>query len=118
MQRTNDDVGWTTATDAVVAQIAAWRRDHSRATLSEIEDAVDEQLARLRQHLVEERIQAHSLADEAQSPERRVCPGCGGALRSHGKKPRTLLTKQGGALALHRTYWWCPRCRAGLFPPG
>jgi hypothetical protein len=118
MRRSSGKPGWSAETDAVLAAIAAWGRDHPRATLAEIEDAVDEQVARLRQHLVEERLQAHALADEARSPERRVCPGCGGAMRSHGKKPRTLTTKQGGALELDRTYWWCPRCRAGLFPPG
>jgi ribosomal protein S27AE len=60
----------------------------------------------------------HGLAEEGRSPEQRVCPECGGVMRAHGKKPRTLRTKQGGALDLERTYWWCPRCRAGLFPPG
>lgn len=118
MRRTSDTPGWTAETDAVVATIETWRRDHPRATLTEIEDAVDEQVARLRQHLVEESLQAHALGDEARSPERRVCPGCGGAMRSHGKKPRTLMTKQGGALELDRTFWRCPRCRAGFFPPG
>lgn len=118
MRHSNEKPGWSAETAAVLAEIGAWGRAHPRATLSEIEDAVDEQVARLRQQLVEERIQAHALADEARSPERRVCPECGGALQAHGKKPRMLTTKQGGALALDRTYWWCPRCRAGLFPPG
>lgn len=118
MRGSSEDSGWSVAADAVLSEIAAWGRTHPRATLAEIEDAVDEQVARLRQHLVEERIAAHALADTARSPERRVCPGCGGAMQSHGKKSRTLRTKQGGALELERTYWSCPRCRAGLFPPG
>ena len=118
MRRTSEKPGWTAQTEAVITEIAAWGREHPRATLSEIEDAIDEQVARLRQHLVEERIQAHALADEARSRERSICPGCGGAIQSHGKKRRTLTTKQGGALDVERTYWWCPRCRAGLFPPG
>jgi rubrerythrin len=103
---------------AVLAEIAAWGREHRRATLAEIEDAVDERLGRLRQQLVEEQIAAHGLAEEVPSSEPWVCPDCGEVMRSHGTKPRTLRTKQGGALELERTYWWCPRCRAGLFPPG
>lgn len=118
MRRTGDRVTWSADAEAVLSEIAGWGRDHPRATLAEIEDVVDGQLARLRTHLVEEQIEAHALADAARSPERRVCPTCGGLMRSHGKKRRTLRTKQGGELDLNRTYWWCPCCKAGLFPPG
>jgi uncharacterized protein with PIN domain len=118
MRRSNETSERSVDAEAVLAEIAAWGREHRQATLSEIEDAVDEQLARLRQQLVEEQIAAHGLAAEMASPEQRVCPDCGGVMRSHGMKPRTLRTKQGGRLELERMYWWCPRCRAGLFPPG
>ena len=104
--------------DALFATLAAWQQDHPRATLTEIEDAVDTELATLRQRIVEAQIDAHALADEVASPDDHRCSACGGRLRSHGTHGRRLTTRQGGAIDLERTYWWCPRCRAGFSPPG
>ena len=99
---------------ALMAEIDSWHGEHPSPTLTEIEDAVDDQVRRLRQHIVEAQIRAHPMADEARSDARRVCPGCGDALTAKGRKRKTLTTKQGGVIDLERSYWWCPRCCAGL----
>jgi hypothetical protein len=114
MRSRREAVAMTAEAAAMLAEMASWQRDHPRATLSEIEDEVDAQLARVRQQVVDAHLQTLPLADG----ERPICAGCGGSLKSQGRKRRTLITKQGGRIALERTYWWCPRCRAGLFPPG
>ena len=62
--------------------------------------------------------QASALTDFARSDDRPVCPTCGEPLQAHGQQTRGLLLDQGGSISLERTYGWCPRCRAGLFPPG
>lgn len=118
MRTRRDETTAAELATAVLAELAAWGRDHPDATLSEIEDTVDGQLARVRQRVVEEQIAAHRPAAALDAQQRPLCPQCGGPLRSHGPQQRRLRTVQGGELDLERRYWWCPRCRAGLFPPG
>ena len=103
---------------ALLAGIDTWRGEHPSPTLTEIEEAVDEQLLQVRQRIVEAQIRAHPMADVADAKERRVCPGCGGVMTAKGPKRKTLTTKQGGAIDLERSYFACRHCGAGLFPPG
>jgi hypothetical protein len=45
------------------------------------------------------------------------CPGCGQQMRYKGEKHRYLRTRSGD-IDIERAYYYCPVCRAGLFPPG
>ncbi len=118
MVRARGGVDGTVDGEVVAATMAAWSREHPRATLTEIEDAVDTELAQVRQRLVEASIQTQVAADAARSPQRQACPGCAEEMHAKGRRRRSLRTKHGGVIELERSYWWCPRCRAGFFPPG
>jgi predicted RNA-binding Zn-ribbon protein involved in translation (DUF1610 family) len=99
--------------------MAAWRREHPRATLTEIERAVDERLGTLRVQMLEETAVASGAAAFAGVPEaeRPRCPDCGQALVSRGRAERELLTSGGREIRLRRSYGRCPSCGVGLFPP-
>jgi ribosomal protein L34E len=119
---------WQHEIDEVMTGMKEWRLQHPRATLKEIEQALDEKLARVRARMLEDialasraaRIgegdQASDKADERGS-ERPRCPKCGGALESRGEQARTLVTNHNQEIRLTRSYGYCPACAAGLFPP-
>jgi NADH pyrophosphatase NudC (nudix superfamily) len=111
--------GWQEASEAVIKELKGWREQHSKATLREIEAAVDEQLGRLRRQMVEDTALASQAAEwEATSREGPVCPQCGTRLERRGKAKRTLTTAYDQTIELERWYGVCPGCQTGLFPPG
>ena len=113
-----DHGAWGDEAEARFRELAAWRREHPTATLREIEDAVEAQLARLRDRLVGDTIQTSARAMPAHPEERPGCPGCGGALQAKGVQRRQITTHRGGSVGIARTYGYCPRCGAGVSPPG
>lgn len=96
-----------------------WRAQHPDATLTEIEQALDERWYRVRARMLADlalhreagRWQATAIAD------RPTCPDCGRALIRRGRQPRHLKTHGGHQLTLTRSYASCPTCQKGLFPP-
>jgi hypothetical protein len=109
---------WIADAEQVFAEVRAWRAEHPTATWVEIQRAVEGGVQRLRERMLTDAAQASALTDFVQSGERPTCPACGGRLQARGHQTRRLLLDQGGAVSLNRTQGWCPRCRAGLFPPG
>ena len=99
----------------VEAALGSWHAAHPDATLAEMEAAVEEQLTRLRTHLLQARVAAESAAAEAERPR---CPRCGTPLQRRGRRRRTLTGRGGGTLHLERSYYECPACGGGLFPSG
>jgi ribosomal protein S27AE len=97
--------------------VAEWRQQHPRATLAEIERAVDERLADLRARLVQDVALASARADPAASGDRPSCPDCGAPMRLEGARTRRLRTQQDREVELTRAYARCPACGAGVFPP-
>jgi RNase P subunit RPR2 len=111
---------WQTLTEEVISGLAEWRVQHPRATLGEIEQAVDERLAGMRARLVEEAVQRSRQADLSVLPaaERPVCPDCGTVLEARGKQTRRVTTRHDREVRLERSYAVCPQCGGGRFPPG
>jgi len=111
---------WTTEVAAIVSGFREWRAAHPRATLTEIEDALDARWAVVRARLVTEAALASAAADLRAVPptDRPCCPGCGGALALRGPETRTLTTTYEQPVPLRRHYWVCAACDAALFPPG
>lgn len=99
--------------DAVSRKLMQWRREHPRATLTEIEEAVEAELAQLRQELVAEMVQETDV-DQSVPP----CPQCGQAMVKNGRRQRKLKGKEGETIHLDRQQWRCLTCGATLFPPG
>lgn len=104
----------------ILSGMKEWRQEHPKATLREIEEAVDARLAKLRAGMVAELAGMSEQADWKELPpeERPTCEQCGAPLVSRGMHTRWLNSHGGQAVKLERRYGTCPQCGQGLFPPG
>jgi ribosomal protein S27AE len=111
---------WAGDAESVWTGMADWRAAHPKATLSEIEAALDEQLNRLRARMLADLALASTAADvpAATREERPRCQQCGTVLQARGPSERTVVTQGGVEVRLQRSYAACPRCGDGTFPPG
>lgn len=106
-------------TTEVITGMAEWRAQHPRATLREIEAALDERYGRMRAKILEEAALVSEKSDwEAGDEDAPVCPECGTRLKPKGKEERHLQTHGGEEIVLERRYGVCPTCKGGFFPPG
>lgn len=114
------DQRWNALAADVMIGMKDWRVAHPRATLREIEAALDERLARMRARMLEDLALASAAADWDGTPESAhpVCLQCGQTLARESRHTRRLQTQGGQELALERRYATCPACGTGLFPPG
>lgn len=114
--------GWTGLAQEVEQELRAWRRAHPRATLTEIEGAVQAGLRRLQARYLQDLVQASGTATWRTSPpaERPSCGSCGARLEPVGpvQERQVLTTGQAEPLRVQRQYGTCPTCGVGLFPPG
>jgi hypothetical protein len=110
---------WRILSEEVISGMKEWRDQHPKATLREIEEAIDERLNRLRARMLQDAALASSQADwsEAEPEQRPTCAHCGKPLVARGKKQRKLQTQAGQEMTLHRSYGVCPTCEVGLFSP-
>jgi ribosomal protein S27AE len=115
-----DESQWDALAEEVFVGMKEWRLQHPKATFTEIEQALDARLSRLRTRLLQDVALASVAADvRAQPPEERpACPTCGGRLEARGQDTRGVTTTQGQVVMLTRSYLVCSACGAGVFPPG
>lgn len=109
--------GWSGQSEEMMEEVAAWRAEHPKATLREIEAEIDRCLSALRAKMISDTANA-SVSAEWESAEGVVCPECGAKLIRKGKKKRILLTREGREIELVRDYGVCVACGQGIFPPG
>ena len=119
MSRDDFNQDWAEVSDDMLSGVYEWRLQHPKATLTELEAAIDERLARLRTKMLRDAALASPAADWHAAPvdERPRCPDCRTTLQPRGTHSRTLQTHGGRDLVLERSYGVCPTCQAGLFPP-
>ena len=119
---TDDLAGqWSGLSAEVARSMKDWRVAHPRATLREIEAALDERLAKVRAQMLQDTVSTSLLRDvqAAQAAGMAVpCPACGQPVDDRGKQVRQLTTQGEQLLTMERSYAVCPGCGAGLFPPG
>ena len=94
--------------------MSQWQAANPNATLTDIEEAVEAELAQLRNQLVETMVREKEAAQQA-VPD---CPQCSEPMVKNGQRKRTLAAKEGQTLTLNRQQWRCLNCGATLFPPG
>jgi NADH pyrophosphatase NudC (nudix superfamily) len=114
------DARWHELSEEVITGMKEWRLQHPKATFQEIETALDERLGRLRARMLQDAALVSRAADLSAAAERDRprCPQCGTPLEPHGQQTRTLTTHYDHPIELKRSYALCPKCAAGLFPPG
>lgn len=111
---------WPAVADEVLSGMKEWRLQHPRASLTEIEVALDERLSRLRARMLQDAALASAAANLSgvAEGERPVCPTCERRMEARGQRTRELTTVHDRTIRLTRSYAACSSCGDGLFPPG
>jgi YgiT-type zinc finger domain-containing protein len=114
------DARWHELAEEVISGMKEWRLQHPKASLREIERALDERLGKMRARMLQDAALASAAADiqAAQAEERPVCPKCGRVLEARGTQERQVTTHHNQGVVLERSYGVCPTCGEGFFPPG
>ena len=111
---------WGDEFEKASEEVSDWRQKHPRASLTDIENSVDEELAKVRAKMIAELAQESPLTDltKMKSAERPKCPGCGRPIVANGRQKRKLITKREQEIELERSKGYCRDCRVSFFPPG
>ena len=88
-------------------------QDEESVTLTEIEEVA----LRARVEVGRQVTAALLEAVNGQTSGGLRCKGCGQTMQNKGEKHRYLRTRSGD-VEVERAYYYCPKCQAGLFPPG
>ena len=116
MKRTREQMKaeWMKKAEQEFDRLLDWEARTDRPTLTQFEDQVLVSREVLSEALLEEMMGGQ----EAQQPAEAVrCPRCGEEMEHKGRQTKVVETRV-GALQLSRHYYYCTRCKAGLFPPG
>ena len=110
--------GWDKLFEEASHSMEQWRGKHKKATLTEIENTVDKELARVRAQMIQDLALASETADLTKVPseERPQCPVCGEALTANGQQERTLMTDHEQPVKLKRSKGYCPQCDESFSP--
>lgn len=99
--------------EALIEKLLAERVAPSTASLADIERVA----LNAGQHMEEAFVTALAAESALEVPPWPTCPQCGQKLANKGKRKRRVVTRA-GEVEVERTYYYCPACRQGLFPPG
>jgi uncharacterized protein with PIN domain len=99
--------------EAELEQLLDWQEQTDEPDLTQFEDAV----MATRKEISVEMLKELLRGEQNRTPLEVHCAKCGQAMENKGKRPQVLETRL-GTLRLERTYYHCPQCGKGLFPPG
>lgn len=95
-------------------ELIKWDENTPEITLTQLEEVV----LKMRKRLGEQMAQAVVERQESRQPaEKQICPECGGGMIDKGQKGNRVESMLGG-IELKRSYYYCPKCKQGSFPPG
>ena len=100
--------------EALIEQMLEWTETTAQPNLTQIEDIALDLRQQFGQALSESAIASQENVAPLHLPP---CPQCGKPMRPKGAKDKTVVARV-GALKLERSYFYCPACEQGLFPPG
>jgi YgiT-type zinc finger domain-containing protein len=99
--------------DEMLNRLNKWEAENEDATLTQMEEAIDAELAGIRQQWLEQ------MAREGENREARaLCPNCDQPMMKNGRKKRPLCTKNGDKVTIEREQMRCHHCGMTVFPPG
>src|SRR5829696_3695051 len=112
MDRELPDLTADALSDDILTGMYEWRLQHPDATLTEIEQALDERWYRLRARMLQDLALEREAANwQPPASNRPQCPDCGRTLIRRGRQPRLLKTHGNHTLTLSRSYGYCPTCK-------
>jgi hypothetical protein len=80
-------------------------------------DEIETMALKTRAEVGQELAQALAETQTAAALEHPSCPDCQQAMVYKGQKRKVIRTLS-GEITIQRPYYYCNRCRKGLFPPG
>lgn len=102
------------AAEEVIDELLEWHERSEAPTLTEIEDVVLDLRKRVGERMEQAVIEEQETIHPVPGP---ACPTCGREMHYKGMKKLTVSGRTGDT-ELERAYFYCDRCRRGLFPPG
>lgn len=101
------------ASEKLIERLLDWEEKNERPNLTQME----EEILSLRKAFGEEMLRVAIEGQESRQPVEAVkCAGCGRKMSNKGGKERDLASRL-GEMAIERGYYYCPNCKAGVFPP-
>lgn len=100
--------------EAVIDELLRWHEETEAPNFSQIEAKVLALRERLSQRMAVEVAKGQATSRPVPGP---VCQGCGQEMAAKGLHRKTIVSWV-GEVELERSYYYCARCRRGLFPPG
>jgi len=99
--------------EVLINELLDWHEATPAPTLTQIEDAILRLRKRLSQRMAEVVLRDQKATQPAPGP---LCPTCQKEMRYKGMK-EVMVESRLGTLRIERGYYYCGRCRSGLFPP-
>ena len=99
--------------EAAIDELLGWHEDTTGPTLTEIEEVVLKLRKRLGERMTKVVVEDQEAVRPVPGPG---CNTCGREMHYKGMKEVTVAGRVGVA-KLERGYYYCDRCRSGLFPP-
>ena len=103
---------WLQQAEVTMREYLAWTEEHPAATLREREERTLAMRQSLLGRALEENLALTGTGNEAEPPP---CQ-CGTQRRDRGVRKRQIDTTV-GTVTVRRTYYLCPQCGGGIFPP-
>jgi hypothetical protein len=97
-----------------IEKLMEWERTQERPTLAAIEAIVLEVGKEWERKMAQGVINRQEAVRPVPGP---ACGQCGEEMRYKDKQTRQI-TSLVGELEVERSYYYCARCRSGIFPPG
>jgi len=100
--------------EKVVDELIDWEERNETPNLTQIEDIVLKVRREIGEEMTEEVLSRVSAKTPVPGP---ACPKCGKEMRLKGEY-RKQIESRTGEVEYERSYYFCPECDEGLFPPG
>ncbi len=98
----------------VIDEYLEWEENNPRPDLMQIEDIVLKLRKEIGQEIAQIAIESQQTRTPVPGPR---CAKCGQEMRYKGKK-ETHVESRAGNLKIERGYYYCPKCKESIFPPG
>ena len=102
--------------EAAIDKMLAKRSPANKITMREISQLAIESGQQVQAAVLQSLAKASESESTLQRQEEPVCQRCGRRMGYKGKRTRQVVA-DGGETQVERDYYYCSRCKVGVFPP-